>query len=88
MSPKRLVILFLAMAGASLLMQMWLKFAGVSGDVRAGAGMFAMAMTAWLVEKQWIQENLLLGRSFATWFFGTLAIAVVINILMWRFWPR
>lgn len=87
MTPKRLLVLFLAMAGASLLTQMVLRIAGAQDDLRIGAGWFAMTMAAWLVEKEWIHEHLLFGRSFATWLVAMLAITVLVGWLMSRLWP-
>jgi hypothetical protein len=46
-----------------------------------------MAMAAWLAEREWIHEHLLLGKSFTTWFFGTLALSVAVGWMTWRFGP-
>jgi hypothetical protein len=87
MSVRRMIVLFLAMCGASLLVQMWLRFAGVNDHVRMAGGNFAIAMAAWVAEREWIQQRLLFGRSFATWFVATLTITAVVGWLVARFWP-
>jgi hypothetical protein len=87
-SWKRLVGLFVAMSVAGFLVHATAETLHVDVHVRSGAAYFAMAMAAWLVARDYIRKNLLLGRSFTTWLFGTLAAAILVNILLWRFWPR
>jgi hypothetical protein len=87
-SWQRVVGVFVAMAGAGLLTHIAAETLNVEVHIRSGAAYLAMAMAAWAVARDYIQKNLLLGRSFTTWFFGTLAAAVIVNILIWRFWPR
>jgi hypothetical protein len=84
---RRLVILFLAMGGANTLTHLLFRRIEVPYEVRLGVGVFAMTMTAWLVEEKWIRKNLLLGRTFATWFFGMLFLTVLVGWLSWRVWP-
>lgn len=56
--------------------------------LRGGTVYFALAMVEWMVARDSIQENLWFGRSWRSWFLGSLGIAILINFLMWRFWPR
>ena len=88
MTWQRVLVVFVAMAVAGLLTHVVLETVGAQGHVRSGAAWFAMAMAAWVVAGDYIRKNLLFGRSFGTWFLGTLATAVIINLLIWRFWPR
>jgi hypothetical protein len=88
MTWKRAVIVFAAMVTTSLLGFVMLEALDAEIYVRGATVFFMMAMVGWVVARDYIQENLLLGRSFARWFVGTLTIAVLITLLMWRFWPR
>jgi hypothetical protein len=85
---KYAVVMFLAMVITSVVGFLVLERLNVNVYLRGGTVYFAMAMVAWMVARDYVRKNMLFGRSFASWFFGTLAIAVVINILIWRFWPR
>jgi uncharacterized membrane protein YfcA len=88
MTWKRAVIVFLAMVITSFIGFVILEALDAEIYIRGATVFFLMATVGWLVARDYIKENLLLGRSFATWFFGTLTIAVIITLLMWRFWPR
>jgi hypothetical protein len=85
MTIRRFATLLLAILGAQFLGYTAVGVAGGPWQFQGAAGFFGMAMAAWLAEREWIHEHLLLGRSFATWFFGTLAIAVAVGWMTWRF---
>ncbi|MGH9330815.1 MAG: hypothetical protein ACRD09_10250 [Vicinamibacterales bacterium] len=88
MTWTRAFVVFLTMVITGFAGFAMLESLNVNIYVRGGTVYFAMAMVAWIVARDYIQKNLLLGRSFAMWFFGTLATAIVVNLLIWRFWPR
>jgi hypothetical protein len=85
---QRILIVFVAMTAAGLVTHIISERLGVQIHVRSGAAYFAMAMAAWIVARDYIQQNLLMGKSFGTWFLGTLVTAIVVNVLIWYFWPQ
>jgi hypothetical protein len=85
MTLRRVSTLLLAILGAQFLGYTAVGVAGGPWQFQGAAGFFGMAMAAWLAEREWIHDHLLLGRSFATWFLGTLALAVAVGWMTWRF---
>jgi hypothetical protein len=55
--------------------------------LRGGIVFLAMVMVQRLVAPDYIRR-MWFGYSWAAWFLSSLAIAVLVCILMWRFWPR
>jgi hypothetical protein len=55
--------------------------------LRGGIVFLAMVMVQKLVAPDYIR-GMWLGHSWTAWFLSSLAIAVFVCILMWRFWPR
>lgn len=88
MTWKRAFIVFLAVTVAAFLASVLSESLNVSVYARGGVMYFAMAMAAWVVARDYIKTNVVLGQSFVAWFFSTVATAVLVTLLMWRFWPR
>lgn len=86
MSVQRFLFLFVAMIAAGFVTRVILGRLGVHDDVGNAASLVAMATAAWLIAREWIQKHLLLGRSFATWFFGIVAISALMTcVARWLF---
>jgi hypothetical protein len=54
--------------------------------LRGGIVFLAMMMVQRVVAPDYIR-GMWLGHSWTAWFLSSLAIAVVVCILMWLFWP-
>jgi hypothetical protein len=87
MTWKRAVLVFLAMSVAGFVAFVVQDYLNVDIYLRGGTAFFAMMMTQRLVARDYVKRQWL-GHSWMAWFLSTLAIAIIVNVLMWRFWPR
>jgi hypothetical protein len=87
MTWKRAVVMLLAMAITSGVVLVALDVLNVALYLRGGFVFLAMVMVQRLVAPDYIR-GMWFGYSWMAWFLSSLAIAVVVSFLMWRFWPR
>jgi hypothetical protein len=87
MSWKRAVALILAMLVTSGVSFVLLDVLDVAIYLRGGIIFLAMVMVQRLVAPDYIR-GMWFGHSWMAWFLSSFAIAIVVCILMWRFWPR
>ena len=87
MTWTRSTVTFVAMVITSAVGFVVLESLDVSISLRGGTVCFLMAMVLRVVARDYVQEKLLFGHSWLSWFASSLGIAAVVNLLMWRFWP-
>jgi hypothetical protein len=87
MKWKRALVMVLATTITSAVGLVLMDRLNVNIYFRGGIVYFMMAMVLRIVARDYIQENMLFGQSWTSWFLGSVGIAVLVNLLMWRFWP-
>jgi hypothetical protein len=87
MTWKRAIIVLLAMVITSGVVFVVLDSLNAPFYLRGGIVFLAMVLVQRIVAPDSIRK-MWFGYSWTAWFLSSLAIAVVVSVLMWRFWPR
>jgi hypothetical protein len=87
MTWKRVVVMLLALVVTSFVAFVLLDRLDVPVYLRGGIAFLAIVMVQRVVAPDYIR-GMWLGHSWTAWFLSSLAIAIFVCIVMWRFWPR